>query len=91
MLRTIALVAASLIAGLSSASAWDGTDTESGTSIEIESGNLVRPGNDIQVYDREAGEYRDVTVESIEQSGSSVEVEVYDSEVGEYRTFEMDD
>jgi hypothetical protein len=89
--RIIALVVASLVAGLSSASAWDGTDTESGASVEIEGGNLVREGNEIQVYDHEAGEYRDVTVESIERSGSSVEVEVYDTEAGEYRTLEMDD
>jgi hypothetical protein len=91
MFRIIALIAVGLVAGLSSASAWDGTDTESGASVEIEGGNLVREGNEIQVYDHEAGEYRDVTVESIERSGSSVEVEVYDSDAGEYRTLEMED
>ena len=90
MFRIIALVAACVVACVSSASAWDGTDTDSGASVEIDSGNLVREGNEIEVYDHEAGEYRDVTVESIERSGSSVEVEVYDTEASEYRTFEME-
>lgn len=71
--------------------AWDGYDSESGSSVEIGEGNLVRPGENIEVYDYGNGEYRDVDVESIQRSGSSVEVEVYDHESGEYRTFEMED
>jgi len=70
---------------------WDGVDSESGYDIEIEGGNLVRPGEDIEVYDYGSGSYKDVEVQSINRSGSSVEVEVYDSESGEYRTFEMED
>lgn len=58
--------------------------------MEIGQGNLVRSGQDIEVYDYEAGEYRNVTVESIDRYGSSVDVEVYDWDSGEYRTFEMD-
>lgn len=69
---------------------WDGTDTGTGGSVEIGKGNLVRQGRDIEVYDHEAGGYRDVTVEGIRRSGSGVEVEVYDSVSGEYRTFEME-
>lgn len=71
--------------------AWDGVDSESGGSVEIGKGNLVRSGRTIEVYDTDAGEYRDVEVQSIRRFGSSVEVEVYDSDSGEYRTFEMDD
>ena len=71
--------------------AWDGVDTESGNDVEIGSGNLVRPGRDIEVYDYGSGSYRDVEVQSIRRSGSSVEVEVYDNESGEHRTFEMED
>lgn len=74
-----------------SALACGGTDTETGGSVEIESGNLVREGNDIELYDSEVGEYRDVTVENIRRYGSSVEVEVYDNDAGEYRTLEMED
>lgn len=71
--------------------AWDGTDVDSGGTIEIGKGNLVREGLDIEVYDYESGAYRDVTVEDMSRSGSNVEIEVYDSGSGEYRTFEMED
>ena len=71
--------------------AWDGYDYEKGTSVEIDSGNYVRPGADIEVYDYDKGEYIEVEVQSIQRYGSSVEVEVYDYETGEYRTFEMDE
>ncbi|ORE87723.1 DUF5334 family protein [Aurantimonas sp. 22II-16-19i] len=71
--------------------AWDGVDTNSGDSVEIDRGNLVREGLDIEVYDHSTGEYHDVTVEGINRSGSSVDVEVYDNKTGEYRTFEMED
>lgn len=70
--------------------AWDGYDYDSGSDVEIESGNLVRAGEDIEIYDYETGEYRDVTVESINGSGSGAELEVYDHQSGEYRTFDMD-
>lgn len=73
------------------ANAWDGYDYETGNYIEIEKGNLVREGRDIEIYDYETGEYKDVEVEDIRRYGSTVEVEVYDYETGEYRTFEMDD
>lgn len=71
--------------------AWEGYDYEKGTSVEIEKGNLVRPGEEIEFYDYDKGEYRYGDVESINRYGSSVEVEVYDQEEGEYRTFEMED
>ena len=73
------------------AMAWDGYDAESGESVEIGQGNLVRPGENIEVYNNDTGEYSDVGVESIQRSGSSVEVEVYDYDSGEYRTLDMDD
>lgn len=73
-----------------SAAAWDGYDYESGSDVEIEKGNLVRPGEEIEYYDYGSGEYRYGDVESIQSYGSSVEVEVYDHESGEYRTFEME-
>lgn len=67
--------------------AWEGYDYESGSYIEIEDGNLVRSGSDIEVYDYNTGEYHNVEVQSVD----SDEVEVYDYETGEYRTFEMED
>jgi hypothetical protein len=71
--------------------AWSGYDYEKGSHVEIEKGNLVRPGRDIEIYDYQAGEYRDVEVESVRRYGGSVEVEVYDHQTGEHRTLEMDD
>ena len=73
------------------ATAWDGTDSETGGAVEIEKGNLVRTGQDIEIYDSESGEYRDVTVESMRSTGSGVEIEIYDTDAGEYRTIEMED
>ncbi len=70
--------------------AWDGYDYNSGSYIEIDKGNLVRPGKDIEIYDYSSGQYKDVEVQSIYGSGSSTEVEVYDYSTGEYRTFDMD-
>lgn len=71
--------------------AWDGYDSENGVNVEIDKGNLVREGNDIEFYDSGTGEYRTGEVQSIERSGSTVDVEVIDSETGETRTFEMED
>ena len=69
---------------------WDGYDYDSGSYIEIERGNLVRPGEEIEYYDYGSGEYKYGTVESIDGSGSSVDLEVYEYDSGEYRTFDMD-
>lgn len=70
--------------------AWDGYDYEHGTSVEIEKENLVRPGQEIEFFDCDKGEYRYGDVESIQRNGSSVDVEVYDQDTGETRTLEME-
>lgn len=70
---------------------WDGTENETGNSVEIEKGNLVREGLDIELYDSGTGTYRDMTVERIERSGGGVEIEMYDNETSEYRTYEFED
>ena len=72
------------------ASAWDGYDYEKGSYVEIDKGNLVRPGQDIEIYDYGTGEYINVEVQSITGRGSGAEVEVYDYNTGEYRTLDMD-
>ena len=87
-LRAVALfITLSLVP--QAALAWDGTDAD-GNSVEIESGNLVRPGEDIDVYHSERG-LGTYSVENVERSGSTVEVEVYNYDSGEYETFEMED
>jgi len=70
--------------------AWDGYDYEKGSYVEIEKGNLVRSGEEIEIYDYGDGEYKNVEVESITGSGSGAEVEVYDHDTGEHRTLDMD-
>lgn len=70
--------------------AWDGYDYEKGAHVEIDRGNLVRTGEEIEIYDYSEGEYKTVEVESVTGSGSGVEVEVYDHDAGEYRTLDMD-
>lgn len=73
----------------SASNAWEGTDSE-GNTVEIESGELVRPGLDIDVYHSERG-YGTYSVENINRYGSTVELEVYNNDTGEYETFEMED
>jgi len=66
--------------------AWDGYDYNTGSYIEIGSGNLVRSGNEIEIYDYGDGSYKDVEVQSM----SGNELEVYDYDTGEYRYLDMD-
>jgi len=84
--------AALIIFGLASqVYAWSGYDNESGSSVEIDKGNLVRPGETIDYYDTESGEYKTADVEAIQSYGVGTEVEIYDHDSGEYRTFSMDE
>ena len=89
-MKTIATAAVLLLMMPIMALAWDGYDYEKGAYVEINKGNLVRPGQDIELYDYSTGEYRDVEVQSIRGSGSGAEVEVYDYGTGQYRTLDMD-
>ena len=65
--------------------AWSGFDYETGEYIDIGSGNLVRSGSNIEIYDYNDGLYHDVEVLSV----NSNTVEVYDNETGDYRVFDM--
>ena len=70
--------------------AWDGYDQMTGNPVEIDSGNLVRRGETIDVFDMNDGKYHMVDVNSVSRFGGSVTVEGYDWEKGQFRTFEMD-
>lgn len=70
--------------------AWDGFDYQTGGYVEIESGNLVRPGKEIEVFDYNTGSYKYYDVESVNSTGSGAEVEVYDYNTGEYKSFDME-
>jgi len=86
-MKTITL-AILLTATLSTANslAWDGYDYNTGNYIEIGSGNLVRGGNEIEIYDYADGTYKDVEVQGMNGN----ELEVYDYDTGEYRYLDMD-
>jgi len=83
--KTIRLAVAG--AALTLLTAWSGTESESGASVEIESGQLVRPGREIE-YSRD-GVSQTLDVDSIRRSGSSVEIEGTDGS-GNSVTLEMD-
>lgn len=84
------LMAALLLIIPSLSYGWDGYDHEAGSYVEIGKGNLVREGQEIEVYDYGTGNYNNVEVQSVTGSGSGAEVEVYDYDSGEYRTLDMD-
>ena len=65
--------------------AWSGYDYETGSYIEIGSGNLVREGESIEIYDYDDGSYHDVDVQEMNNN----EITVYDNETEEDRTFSM--
>ncbi|MGY3472484.1 DUF5334 family protein [Bradyrhizobium ottawaense] len=87
--RSFLLAVAAASITLAEAAAWDGTNTTTGSSIEIERGQLVRSGRTIEVYDSEHG-YKQYDVDSIRRYGRSVEIEATDTETGESTTLEMD-
>lgn len=87
MLTLKFLTIATCLALASSVAAWEGYDQYTGYNATIESGNLVRPGQDIEVYDWHTNQYHYLTVESMSRIGRDVEVEVYDWNTNDWRTF----
>jgi len=79
-----------LVAVAVPALAWDGTD-ENGNSVEIDSGNLVRTGSDIEYYNYADGSYHEATVDSIYRAGSEVVIEVTDDDTGYTHELTMED
>jgi hypothetical protein len=77
-----------LIACVFNICAWNGTDQNTGSSIEIHEGNLAREGEEIEYYEYGKG-YGTLDIDSMENIGDSVEIEGTD-ENGETRTFEME-
>ena len=55
--------------------------TTTGSSVEVECGQLVRSGRTIEVYDSDAG-YKNYDVDSIRRFGNTVEIEATDTETG---------
>jgi hypothetical protein len=89
MFGRIVLAASAVLFSANLAVAWDGTNTATGSSVEIERGQLVRSGRTIEVYDSTDG-YKEYDVDSIRRNGRTVEIEATDSATGESTTLEMD-
>ena len=70
--------------------AWDGYDYDNGTAIEIGSGNLVREGNVIDIYDWKKGEYHKFEVRLLEDVFNSSRIEGYDLDDQKIRVLEME-
>src|SRR4051812_25883714 len=51
ILRKTFLIAIAMAATCGLAHAWEGTNTNTGSNVEIEHGELVRSGETIEVYD----------------------------------------
>jgi hypothetical protein len=88
--REICFAACFCLLGSIPAFAWDGTNSNTGSTVEIEREQLVRSGRTIEVYDSIEG-YKDYDVDSIRRSGRIVEIEATDPTTGESTTLEMDD
>lgn len=69
--------------------AWEGYDYDKNSYVEINKGNLVREGSEIEIYDYGSNSYKNVEVQDVRSYGRSTTLEVYDSETGENRTLEM--
>ncbi|MBB4362154.1 uncharacterized protein YycO [Bradyrhizobium sp. CIR18] len=90
MRRSILLAVVIASTTFTEAFAWDGTNTTTGSNVEIERGQLVRSGRTIEVYDSTQG-YKEYDVDSIRRFGRTVEIEATDTSTGESTTLEMDD
>ncbi|KAB1075463.1 hypothetical protein F6X53_24925 [Methylobacterium soli] len=69
--------------------AWDGSDSSNCNGVEIEKGQTVRRGREVEFYDHGAGSFRTIDVDSVRRSGSGVEIEGTDSD-GNAVTLDMD-
>jgi hypothetical protein len=76
---------------ISDALSWGGTDQGSGNTIEIEHGNLVREGEEIEIYDYSDGAYKSLEISDINRFGTTVEIEGTNIDTGESHILEMDD
>ena len=81
------------------ATAWDGIDLDTGSDISIdigtratiESTGSIESGMDLEVYDFDLNESKDVEIQyTYPDTGGPVQVEVYDYGTGEYSVLEME-
>ena len=90
-MKAVATLSSLLVMLALPAFSWDDVNTVTGDSVEIGKGNLVRSGEEVELYDYGTGTYRYVTIEDIYGGGNTVEIEAYDNDSGEYLYLEMED
>ncbi len=66
--------------------ALDGYNLETGEFINIDKNQLIRPGEEIEFFNYNTGEYEFKEVNDIYDNT----VEIFDVETGEYNFFDMD-
>lgn len=71
--------------------AWSGYDWDNDSYVDIEKGNKVRAGREIEIYDYKDGRYKDVEVQRVrDRYNGKTELEIYDPSDNSFRTLEMD-
>ncbi len=65
-------------------------DYDTGEYIEIDDEDVLKPGNQIVIYDYADQSYHEVEIVSLSLR-KIAEMEVYDYDADEYRTFELPD
>lgn len=68
---------------------WAGHDWIKGVDVSIDDDDLLRVGNEVEVYDGADGKYKDMNIENIKEDPEKTTLKVYDKERGEYRVFEI--
>lgn len=69
---------------------WSRYDWENHSYVDIEKGNKVRSGSEIEIFDYKDSRYKNVEVLGINRGiGSSTEIEIYDHSDNSYRILEM--
>lgn len=68
---------------------WEGTDSLTGSSVEIRQDQIVRAGRAVEYFDYGAGKYRTISIGKIRPNGSGIEIEGADLN-GNPMTLDMD-
>ena len=86
-MKHLALLA--LFAALPAYADIEGYDWNTSNYVEIDATSITE-GDTATMYDYDTGDYHDISVESVDRYGLSVEAEVYDYTTSEYRTLDLE-
>ena len=86
-MKHLALLA--LFAALPAYADIEGYDWNTSNYVEIDAASITE-GDTVTMYDYDTGDYHDISIESVDRYGLSVEAEVYDYTTSEYRTLDLE-